>query len=95
MDDLLPGGRTRNPNDSLPRSVKHAPPELRAAIRRRQNNEASKRSRDKQRNEMQLMERKYNENEMRLKSLEEKVEELSAELSPKLRRKPSFYGAPF
>lgn len=102
-DDSSVGMKSRGFNGDLPKSVKHAPAELRAAIRRRQNNEASKRSRDKQRAEMEMMEKKYNENETRLKLLEKQVEELSAELSTRTHRnngggssrRDGYYGEPF
>lgn len=63
--------------EQLPRSVRNAPKELRAAIRRRQNNESAKRSRERRRHEKELMEEKIRENELRLSSLERQVDDLA------------------
>lgn len=64
----------------LPKSVRNAPKELRAAIRRRQNNESARRNREKRREEHEQMERQYIENQQRINELERRVEEISSEL---------------
>lgn len=65
---------------AIPRSVRNAPPELRAEIRRNQNNESRRRGTERMRREQEMMERKYAENEARLDELTKQVDELSSEL---------------
>lgn len=66
--------------DGLPDSVKNAPADLRAAIRKRQNSESARRSRERNRAEMEHMERKFEENKTRIKDLERTIDKLSSEL---------------
>lgn len=67
-------------DDGVPRSVRHAPPELHAEIRRRQNVESARRSRNRDRSERDMMERKYEENQRRISKLEKAVDDLTKEL---------------
>lgn len=66
--------------DGVPRSVRNAPSELRAVIRRRQNNESSKRCRERRMAELAYMQRKYKENHDRIRHLERTLCNLSVEL---------------
>lgn len=66
---------------NLPRSVRNAPKDQRAAIRRRQNNESALRCRERKREEQQLMERQYNENQSRIDYLEKTVDEIVSVLA--------------
>eukprot|EP00737_Agarophyton_chilense_P005300 gb/GEZJ01007744.1/.p1 GENE.gb/GEZJ01007744.1/~~gb/GEZJ01007744.1/.p1 ORF type:complete len:206 (-),score=34.97 gb/GEZJ01007744.1/:112-729(-) len=92
----------------LPKSVRNAAPELRTAIRRKQNNESAKRSREKKKLEEAEMFRKMQENDTRIGHLEQQVEKLTAALMSEeekaatRRHTPSspstsagFYGDPF
>lgn len=69
--------------DGIPRSMRHAPPELHDEIRRRQNKESAHRSRQRESAERKFMEQKYAENERRIDKLENAIEELSQELQEK------------
>lgn len=82
-DDLMIPRTYPMVNGELPRSVRNAPIELRAAIRRRQNNESAKRSRERRKEERELMEKQYEENELRIGRLEKQVDDLSAVLMSK------------
>ena len=91
-------------DDGLPRSVRYAPAELRPEIRRRQNNESSRRFRERRATHIQSMRRMYEENRSRIDDLERVVSQLSEEITA---TRPSetvmnasimsdgFYGAPF
>lgn len=67
--------------DRLPNSLRNAPPELRLAIRRRQNNESARRSRARKKEEEQKIENKVRDCEDRLRKLESTVDELTTELT--------------
>lgn len=71
---------TKTYEDGLPRSVRHAPPELRETIRRRQSTESARRRRERDTAEMEDMERKYSANDKRIEDLERTIDKLSSEL---------------
>lgn len=81
-------GKEMTKSAGLPRSTRNVPPELRAAIRRKQNNESAKRCRQRENAELDEMEMKYLQNKARIDILERQVEELAAELTtPKVSRR--------
>lgn len=71
----------------LPRSVRNAPQELRAEIRRRQNTESARRGRQRQREELEDIQRKIQANADRIGVLEKRVEELTADLYSRTKEK--------
>lgn len=70
-------------SQDLPRSVRNAPADLRPAIRRRQNNESAKRSREKKREEDAEMQEVFDQNSERIQQLEKQVDDLTTMLSVK------------
>ncbi|PXF49634.1 hypothetical protein BWQ96_00512 [Gracilariopsis chorda] len=71
---------SRVKDDHIPYSLKDAPPELRPAIKRKQNREHAKRSRERKRAEEEDMIRKLECNDARIRMLEQQVETLTEEL---------------
>lgn len=69
--------------EEVPHSVRNASPELRAAIRRKQNSESAKRSRERKKAEENEMHRKVKENSKRIFHLEKQVDDLAATLKAK------------
>lgn len=76
-------------SQEVPDSVRTATPELRAAIRRKQNSESAKRSRERKKAEENEMRRKIEENSERISRLEKQVDSLAATLNAKRRIKRS------
>lgn len=74
-------GAEEDETDYLPNSLRNASPELRLAIRRRQNNESARRFRAKKKEEEKRMENQVQDCEDRLRRLESKVDELTSELT--------------
>lgn len=72
--------KSRVKDDHIPYSLKDAPPELRPAIKRKQNREHAKRSRERKRAEEEDMIRKLDFNDARIRMLEQQVETLTEEL---------------
>ena len=64
--------------ESLPSSVRNAPSGLRAAIRRKQNNESAKRCRERRNVEREMVRARYEESVARIARIESVLEEISA-----------------
>lgn len=76
-----------SPTSVIPKSVRGAPPEMRLAIRRKQNSESMRRQRAKQRAEEDEMEMLLRENQARMARLEKRVENIETVVERRERRK--------
>ncbi|CAN8064887.1 unnamed protein product [Agarophyton chilense] len=93
-------------DDKIPYSLKDAPAELRPAIKRKQNREHARRSRERKRTEEEKMTQTVHMNASRIRMLETQIQVLTEELfngdkqgASKSERSPNteqgFYGDPF